>query len=150
MGKLDLIKGQAAYLVEKSNKRKKPHEQDNDENATGHLEKVRKPRKPKNLVKRDDSSDQWKILNHQAFTNPNPMTSAIYIAPPPAINVTAVPYNSVEPGPSFSTDPLRPAKKAKVSAYSTFVSTRDDACPLCGGPKHNLSDCLVPKGGIEK
>lgn len=155
MGKLDLIKGQLTYIVDKSTKRKKPHESDHGENAAGRLGKVKKPRKPKNnhemAPMQNYPSNQWKILNHQAFQNPS-QTTHVYSAFPPATNITAmaIPSSSKVHESSFPVDPLRPAKRAKVSTPSTFPSTGDSMCLLCGGPKHDLRDCPVPKGGTEK
>ena len=150
MGKLDMVKGQPAYLADKPRKRKERHEPDQGEGATGHLEKVKKPRKPKKFPditsKQVDLSKPWRILN-----TANHWTSSIPTVPayPPTIDA-AMPGSSKEPGPSFSADLLRSAKKAKVSALSTSTSTAGSVCPLCGGPKHKLRDCLVPKGGVEK
>jgi hypothetical protein len=45
---------------------------------------------------------------------------------------------------------VRPVKKAKVSGTPALTSAGSGGCPLCGGPKHQLRDCLVPKGGLEK
>ena len=146
MGKLDLTKGQPAYLVDKSNKRKKLHESDQGDTASGHLEKVKKPKKPKKSEIPMVQNKPWVVLNHQALANPSTSAIQIISVPPPAIDTTAMAGSSNGPGTLFSTEPLRPAKKAKVSA-SSFA---DSTCPLCGGPKHQLRDCLVPKGGIEK
>lgn len=154
MGKLDLIKGQPAYLVEESKKRKKPHESDHGENTTGRSVKVKKPRRPKNapeiVLNRNDPPAQWKTPNHQFVGNPLAPTIQMYPAPHSAFHVTAMPGSSKVSGSSFSTDPLRPAKRAKAPAYSTFIPTINSMCLLCGGPKHNLRDCPIPKGGIEK
>lgn len=154
MGKLDLIKGQPAYLGEKSKKRKKPHESDQGENASRHLEKAKKPRKPKNppetAPRWRNTPTQWQALNYQTFANP--LTSTIPMAPAPsyAVHATTMPSSSKEPEPSLPVDPLRSAYRASVSAWSAFPSIVNNTCLLCGGLKHNLRDCPVPKGGIEK
>ena len=154
MGKLNLIKGQPMYLAEKSTKRKKPHESDHDKNATGQSGKAKKPRKPMNLPEitpqSNNTSNPWQILNRQAFANPSSSIITFVPPPPSVIHVGMMAGPSKDPGASFSTSVLQPAKRAKVSASYTFASTGDNMCPLCGGPKHNLRDCLVPKGGVEK
>jgi len=130
MGKLDLLKGQPAYLADKSKKRKKPHETDQGENTTEHTGKVKKPRKPRKprdiAAVQTGPSQPWRVLLSTIDSGPNVL------------------------GPLLPTEPLRLPKKAKISTFSAFASTADDACPLCGGPKHSLPDCPVPKGGIEK
>ena len=154
MGKLDLIKGQPVYLADKSKKRKKPHEPDQGENTTEltKVKKPRKPRKPRNIttMQIDLLQPPWKVQNHEALVNP--LTSMTPAAPvlPPTVDATAVASSSKGPRSSFPAGPLRPAKKAKVSAFSTFSPAGNNPCPLCGGPKHKLSDCPVPKGGVEK
>jgi len=138
MGKLDLIKGQPVYLADKSKKRKKPHEQGQGENTTERVEKLKKPRK---------SNMSWRALGSNAFVDPLTSTIPTIPAPLPAVDATTVAGGSKGPGPS---GPLRPVKKAKISTPSTLPSTGGSLCPLCGGLKHRLRDCLVPKGGIEK
>lgn len=155
MGKLELIKGQPAYLADKSKKRKEPHEPDQGENTTQHVEKVkkpRKPRKPRNITAMQmDPSQPWKALGPQPRVSSSTWTIPSTLAFPPAADPTATAGGSNGPGSSsFSTDPLRPPKKAKISTFSILASTGDGVCPLCGGPTHELSDCPAPKGGVEK
>ena len=154
MGKLDLIKGQPVYLADKSKKRKKPQESDPGENPTeyvGKVKKPRKPRKPRNITAMEiDPSQPWRVLNRGSFVNSSTSTIPTFSTLPPTIGVTAVTGGSGGPGSSLPTDPLRPAKKAKISTSSTLASTGDNVCPLCGGSKHQLRDCLAPKGGVEK
>lgn len=151
MGKLDLVKGQPPYLAEKSKKRKNPHESDHGENATGHSEKVKKPRKPKNLPQiapmPNDPTKQWRILNRQAAATSSTSVVQFDPVPTPTVHVTTVPGSSKS---SFPVDPIRPVKRAKPLGPSTFTPAGDYTCPLCDGPKHELRDCPVPKGGVEK
>ena len=157
MGKLSLLKGQPAYFVDKSRKRKTSHESGHGENMTGSPEKGKQPRMsqfpvvPQNQA---NLSQPWKIpnyqaLNYQPFNQPFVTTIPYTTTLPSIVDVTGIPSGSKQPGVS-STDPARPAKKAKVLGTPTLTSTGDNACPLCGGPKHQLRDCLVPKGGVEK
>ena len=155
MGKLDLIKGQPAYLADKSKKRKKPHEPDQGENTTEHMGKVKKPRKPRKP--RDittmgiDPSQPWKVLNRQSFVSTSTVAIPTIPALPPAVvRLTTMASGSNGPGFLLPTEPLRPPKKAKTSTLSTFAPVRDSVCPLCGGPKHSLPDCPATKGGVEK
>ena len=154
MGKLDLIKGQPVYLADKAQKRKKPHEPDQSENTTQHVKKPRKPRKPRKVpnltATQMNVSRRWEILvpNHEAPVNA--LASTIPAILPPKLDITAMASGSRGPGSSFSTELPRPKKKAKISSFSTIATTGDSQCPLCGGPKHQLRDCLIPKGGIEK
>jgi len=155
MGKLDLIKGQPAYLADKSNKRKEPHESDQGENTTQHVEKVKKPRKPRKsrniTAMHIDPSQQWRVFAPQSHVSPLTWRITTVPALAPAVDPTTTASGSNGPGPSFPTNPpLRPPKKAKISTFSTIASTGDGMCPLCGGPRHKLSDCLAPKGGVEK
>lgn len=153
MGKLDLIKGQPAYLADKSKKRKKPHEPDQGENVTEHAGKVkkpRKPRKPRNITTMQvDPSQPWKALNRQSFAYP--LTSTIQTVPTylPA-NYTAMASGSNGLGAMVSMIPPRIPMEVKISTPYTFIPAEDSACLLCGGPKHRLRDCPAPKGGIEK
>ena len=153
-GKLDLIKGQPAYLADMSKKRKQPHESDRGGNTVEHVEKVKKPRKPqkpRNITTMQiDPSQPWKVLNHKSYVNP--LTSTIPTIPTayPAVDATVMVSGSEGPQLIFSNDPFRPAKKAKISRLPTIASTGDNVCSLCGGPKHSLRDCPVPKGGVEK
>ena len=150
MGKLDLIKGQPVYLADKPQKRKKPHEPDQGENTTQRVKKARKPRKPRKFhdvtATPMNLSRPWQIMvpNHEAPVNVLTPTMTIPTIPafPPRLDLT-----TSGPGPSFPTNPLRAKKKPKISSFST---TGDSQCPLCDGPKHQLRDCLIPKGGIEK
>jgi len=154
MGKLDLIKGQPAYLADVSKKRKQPHQPDQGENTTELVEKVKKPRKPRkphNIAAMEiDPSKPWMVLNRGSYVNPLTSTFQIIPAVSPAVDVTAMASGSGGPGPTFSADPLRPAKKAKISTLPTPAPTGNSVCPLCGGPKHKLRDCPIPKGGVEK
>ena len=150
MGKLDLIKGQSVYLADKSKKRKAPHEPDQGENITEHAEKVKKPSKPRKPRNISDLSQPWKVLNRKPSGNPLTSTIPSVLSLPTAVDLTTIASGSKEPGPFISTDPLRLPKKAKVSTFSAFSTTGDGVCPLCGGPKHRLRDCLAPKGGVEK
>jgi len=155
-GMLDLIQGQPVYLADKPQKRKKPHEPDHGENVIQHVKKARKPRKPRKIhdptATQVDMSQPWTVLvpNHEAPTNALTSTIPMIPALPPTVDITTMASGSKGPLSSFSTDPLPPAKKAKISSFSTIVSAGDSQCPLCGGPKHKLSDCLIPKGGVEK
>ena len=154
MGKLDLIKGQVVYLADKSKKRKKPHESDKGENTTEHVKKVKKPRKPRQpriiTATQIGLSQPWRVLNRETLVNP--LTSTIPTVPalPPTVDATTMASGSKGPGPSFSTHPFRPVKKARISTFSTLAPAGDNQCPLCGGPRHNLSDCPATKGGVEK
>jgi hypothetical protein len=157
VGKLDLIRGQPVYLADKSNKRKKLHEPDQAENAPGHLEKVKKPRKPKMNpeigMEQNNQPQRWVAHNYQSLANPSTSTIPLAPAPTPAVDNVAVASSSNGNVTMLSRDPPRPAKKAKkakVFTSYTYFPPGDSACPLCGGPKHQLRDCLVPKGGIEK
>ena len=152
MGKLDLIKGQPAYLADKSKKRKKPHEPDQGENVVGHPEKVKKPKKPRQprvISTQTNSPEPWKILNRQPFVNPLIPTLPTGPTFPPTTDSMMI-GGSNGLFSSFSTNPLRPPKKAKTSMLSAMASTVDNVCPLCGGPRHRLDDCPAPKGGLEK
>jgi hypothetical protein len=153
MGKLGLVKGQPVYLADKAKKRKKPQESDQGDNTTKHVEKVkkpRKPRKPRNMTTMQiDSSSAWKVVAPNHGAQANPPTWVTIPALPPIAYATTMASGSKGPGTS-STDPLRPAKKARVSTFSTFPPSGDTVCPLCGGPKHRLGDCLIPKGGVAK
>ena len=156
MGKLDMIKGQPVYLADKPQKRKKPHEPDQGENATQHVKKVRKHRKPRNshgiTATQMDLSQPWNTLAPTQGAPVNTLTWKIPTIPtlPPAVDTTAMASGSNGPGSSIPTGPLRPVKKAKISSFSTIATTGDSQCPLCGGPEHNLRDCPIPKGGVEK
>jgi len=156
MGKLDMIKGQPAYLADKSQKRKKPHEPDQGENAIQHVKKARKPRKPRKFhgitTTQMDLSQPWKVLTPTYEAPVNSLTWKIPTVPalPPAVDITSRASSSNGPGPSFSTNPPRSVKKAKISSFSTFAITGDSQCLLCGGSKHTFRDCPIPKGGIEK
>lgn len=152
MGKLDLIKGQPAYLADKSKKRKNPHEPDQGENVVGHPEKVKKPKKPRKphvIPTQTNSPEPWKILNRQSFVNT--LTPTLPASPtfPPAADSMRISGSSGLLS-SFPANPLRPPKKAKKSTPSALVSTVDNVCPLCGGLRHKLDDCPAPKGGLEK
>lgn len=153
MGKLDTIKGQPAYLADNSRKRKKPHESDRGENPTEHSN-VKKPRESNSQSSPQNQNNPlqpWKVLNRQAHVNPLVPTTSIAAPPLTGVfRVTTMPSSSREAMSSFSTMAMRPAKKTKVSITSTLASAGDRICPLCGGPKHDLRDCLVPKGGVEK
>ena len=154
MGKVDIIKGQPVYLADNSNKRKKPHESDKGENTTELVKKVKKPRKPRQprntTTTQIGLSKPWKVLNREALVSPSTSTIPTVLALPPTFDATTMANGSKGLGSSFSTNPLRPAKKAKVSTFSTLASAGDSRCPLCSGPKHDLSDCPAPKGGIEQ
>ena len=156
MGKLDIIKGQPVYLVDKPQKRKKPHEPDQGENATQHVKKARKPRKPRKYrgitMTRMDLSKPWNVMvpNHEVPANPLTSTAPTVPALSPAVDITAMASGSNRPGLSFSINTSRPVKKAKISSFSTVATTGDSQCPLCGGPKHELRDCPIPKGGVGK
>ena len=166
MGKLDLTKGQPAYLADKSRKRKKPHESDQGESAAGRPEKSRKPERPGRIpditTEQINPPNSWTVLNPQisnylsTSTIPIPMstipvpTSTFPINPAPSLVAGPTAARWKVSGPLPPVNPPRPAKKAKVSSSSAFTSAGSSECPLCGGPKHQLRDCLVPKGGVEK
>lgn len=153
MGKLDLTKNQPAYLADKSRKRKKPHESDQGESAAGRPEKSKKPERPERplgiTMEQFDPRNSWTVLNPEAFKHlPTPAIPINQIHPLVTGAIAAASGWNVS-GPSIPTDPPRPVKKTKVSS-STLASAGSSECPLCGGPKHRLRDCLVPKGGIER